>query len=499
MQKNTIYYAAILICIFFLLFFSEGCDVQGARDPFSYAPSSSHSIWNPPREALLRLVTDDRTLEMEDYTLFSKDKPLSLAEVVDIALYNNPNTKQSWANARVSAAMYGQSLQNFFVQAEIDAEYTRFRAANFFPRSRTIFYDTIYDGQLVLSYLLLDFGQTRWTSDAALQSLYNADWTHNRTIQATIQTIMTDYYDYLYQKKLLFAAEQDVINGEVTLAATQEKFNQGIADVSDVSQATTFYLQQKLNVVNQTQSVHASNMQLINDMGLNAPTSLFFENYPDKIDLFELDQLNHLIDEAIENRPDLIAAEANIKSNESSLIAAERLKYPVVTSQFDVGRTYHRHGINDDYDFAVLFSLTFPVFQGYFIENTIKKARANLELAVAQYEQVKLQLYEDVSNFRSNVNYARESYAYANNYLAAAEENYKVNLQRYKVGTGTIVDVINAQTAVADARAKVATAQNNWYTSIANLAFATGMLLPPKMENRTPYLQTIENKESVYE
>ncbi|MCB1084105.1 MAG: TolC family protein, partial [Simkania sp.] len=63
------------------------------------------------------------------------------------------------------------------------------------------------------------------------------------------------------------------------------------------------------------------------------------------------------------------------------------------------------------------------------------------------------------------------------------QEDYKVNLAKYKVGTGTIVDLINAQTAVADARAKLATAQNSWYTSVANLAYATGILVPPSTQD----------------
>ncbi|MCB0383981.1 MAG: TolC family protein, partial [Bdellovibrionales bacterium] len=108
-------------------------------------------------------------------------------------------------------------------------------------------------------------------------------------------------------------------------------------------------------------------------------------------------------------------------------------------------------------------------------------------------------IIQEVSNFRSDVSYAQESIEYAKAYLESAEEDYKVSLKKYKVGTGTIVDLINAQTAVANARSQLAQTQNNWYSSIANLAFATGILFPPSKHEINPYIQTIENKESRHE
>lgn len=127
-------------------------------------------------------------------------------------------------------------MQNYFILADIDGNYTRTRFAQFTGPVRSIIYETQYGGELDLTYTILDFGQTRMTSEAALQSLYNADWSHNSQIQQTIQVVMTNYYNYLYQKELLFSREQDVINAKVSLDATEEKFRQGLADVSDIVQ-----------------------------------------------------------------------------------------------------------------------------------------------------------------------------------------------------------------------------------------------------------------------
>ena len=477
--------------------FAQGCDVRGANDPFAYAPRRSDSLWQPPIKAEKRLPNMG-TLEKEgeDYHLFSKEAPITLAEIIDISLSRNPDTKQSWAAARVSAAEYGQSLKNYFILADVDGNYTRTRYAEFTGSTRSIIYETQYGGALDLTYTILDFGQTRMTSEAALQSLYNADWSHNSQIQQTIQVVMTNYYDYLYQKELLFSREQDVVNAKASLDATEEKFRQGLADVSDIVQAKTSYLSQKLAVVNQKQTLHTAYTTLVAEMGLPSDQVFYFQDYPGEIVPFNLETLDKLIVKANDSRPDLLAAEASVKSTKASLTASKLQKLPTIIGEFDIGRKYFQHGVNDHYDFTAQVNLTFPLFQGFFIENSIKKARATLEEAEASLSQVKLDIIQQVSNYRSDVSYAKESMEYAKAYLESAEEDFKVNLKKYRVGTGTIVNLINAQTAVADARGRLAQTQNSWYTSIANLAYATGILFPPADEQKAPYIEMIEEKES---
>ena len=489
------------ISLFYILFLliMQGCDVRGANDPYSYAPKRNDSVWSPPAQNRAPFDLTSLEKEGEDYHLFSKEAPLTLAEMIDIALSRSPNTKQSWAMARVSAAEYGQSLQNDFVLADIDGNYTRTRYAEFVGTKRSIVYETQYGAGLDLTYTILDFGQTRFTSRAALESLYNADYSHNSQIQQTIQTVMTSYYNYLYQKELLFSSEQDVINAKVSLDATEEKFRQGLADVSDIVQAKTSYLSQKLNVVDQKSSLHTAYTALVTDLGLPSDEVIYFQDYPEEIVPFALEKLDALIIKAKDARPDLLAAEATVKATEASLTAAKRKNFPVITGEFDIGRKYYQHGLNDTYDFSGQINLTFPLFQGFFIENSVKKAKANLEKAKASLEEVHLSLIQEVSNYRSDVAYAKESLEYAKEYLTSAEEDFKVNLKKYKVGTGNIITLINAQTAVADARAKLAKAQNSWYTSVANLAYATGILFPPKKEVPTPYLKIIEEKEGPHE
>ncbi len=462
----------------FLVFLSlSGCiDYKGAAHPDRYTSNAANVTWNRYPNDLSRISSSQ-----PDYSYLIKEESYSLGEAIDIALLQNPSTQETWANSRQAAAQYGQSLQNDFVLANVGGNWQRTRFAEFASdtTSREIILESIYGTALSLSYLVLDFGQTRYSSKAALQSLYRANWTHNQEIQNVIQEVMVDYYNYSLQKELVKAANADVDNAKLALDAVLEKKATGLADISDQMQATTNLMQQKLNVVNQKQALHTAYTKLITDMGIPSKYAITFNEYPDQTPVIELATIDQFVSDAMRYRPDIIAAEAEVLAKQSAVTAAKRQLFPVVSSNFDVGRNYYhtdRTTITDDYNFSLTFSLNYPLFQGFFLKNTIKRAKADLLSAEANLQEKRLMVVEEVANARENVGLAVEALNYAGDFLKASEEEFKVSLEKYRVGTNTIVELMSALTSVADARAKYATAKRDIFASLANLRFALGFL-----------------------
>ena len=85
-------------------------------------------------------------------------------------------------------------------------------------------------------------------------------------------------------------------------------------------------------------------------------------------------------------------------------------------------------------------------------------------------------MMQEVTSYHFNVKVAYETLQFATAFLAAAEEQYTVALAQYKQGTNTILNVVSAQGSLVDARARLANSVQQWYTSLANLAYSTGML-----------------------
>ncbi|MES2121185.1 MAG: TolC family protein [Chlamydiota bacterium] len=475
---------------FLILMACGGCyPNRAAFDPWSYAPHDSSSTWKPPSYVTAMDLSDQAP------ELPLQNEPFSLGELIDIALRNNVQTKITWASARSAAAAYGQSQSPFFPSITGTFSYQRDRQPVFsspFINPATgspaggastvtvqdIYY-TIWKPQMTLSYLVFDFGTTRATSEAARQALYNADWTHNDAILMLLQTVMNDYYNYLYQKMLLKADIANVETAQLTLDAAQLGFDTGVRNVSDVLQSTTQLLQNQTTWAAQQQNVENAYTQLLTDMGIPANISIKTQDLPNNLpDNDIVPPVETLISIAMQNRPDLLAAEANLRSKEQSLRAAKTHWLPQVNYDLTMGKNYYNQGLHDQYNFISLFSVSMPIFDGFFYRNAIKIAEANKKQAEEQVKLSELDMVQQITTYHYSIRVSYDTLKFATAYLAAAEEQYVVALSQYKYGTNTILDVVSAQSSLVDARASQASAFQQWYTSLANLAYATGIISP---------------------
>jgi outer membrane protein len=482
-------------------------------NPWSYAPRSPSQNWIPPASV------HPMDLSEAPPELPMQEDPYSLGELIDIALRNNVQTKITWAQARSAAASYGQTQSQFFPQVSGDFFYQRARQPSFNSdlgaapvgvnpppinpsassqlNKITVqdFYYSIWGPQLSLTYLIYDFGTLRATSEAARQALYNADWTHNDAILVLLQTIMNDFYSYEYQLQLLKADLANVETAQTTLDAAQLGFNTGVRDVSDVLQATTQLLQNQTTWTAQQQNVENAYTQMLNDMGLPANIKIKLQDMPTTLPNNDVvPPVETLINVGVQNRPDLLASEANLRSKEKSLLAAKRQWLPQFNYSFALGKDYYNNGLHDQYNFTSTFSVSMPLFQGFFYRNAIKIAEANKKAAEEQVKQNELQMIKEITTYHYNVRVAYDTLQFANAFLAAAEEQYVVALSRYKQGTNTILNVVSAQSSLADARARLANAFQQWYTSLANLAYSTGMLSPTYL---SPFMNTLPPDEAI--
>ena len=94
-------------------------------DPWSYAPRTPSRLWVPPKNVKPMQLSDESPEKLD------QEEPYSLAELIDIALRNNVQTKITWAQAKSAAATYGQSQSQFFPTIGGDFFYQRARQPTF--------------------------------------------------------------------------------------------------------------------------------------------------------------------------------------------------------------------------------------------------------------------------------------------------------------------------------------------------------------------------------
>jgi outer membrane protein TolC len=450
-----------------------GC-AYDAVDPLSLTSSGPFASWTPMKGNTLVSSRYCQTILPPTF----ESSELNLAELLDIALQNNPSTKQTWAKARSSAAQYGQALSQFYPGVKLDGSYYR-EKGTFISFGPPVPYTYTQGGpDLVLTYTLFDFGQRTAAALSARESLYFADYTHNQNIQTVMETVMEDYYNYLYQIAVQKAYEADLLNAQTSLDAANEKFSLGLAALGDVAQARTQYLQSKINLTTQKQTVENAYAQMAVDIGLPANLTFKVQRMPEQVTADPiLESIEQLVAIAQEKRQDFLAAKSDVLSKEASLLGAKRAYLPVFSTTLDTGHYWFAQGFQEhNFHWNALVSVTFPLFQGYYFRNGIRDAEAKLDQSKAELLQTELSIVKNVTIAHMGVKTSAQNLADTNEYLKAAELQYNIALTGYKVGTATILDVLSAQGSVADARSKKAGSQKDWFTALAALAYSTGSL-----------------------
>src|SRR5258708_403947 len=136
----------------FLTLSSVGLSSKAAIDPFN---TESLTVADPQTYWDQRQI-DFKVTDTSAFRAASQlpHNPLTLAEIVDFALRNNPQTSLAWAQAKVAAAKVGSAEAAYLPQITAGAA-VQFTANIFTSPDSSA---TTYGPNMSLSYLLLDFG-----------------------------------------------------------------------------------------------------------------------------------------------------------------------------------------------------------------------------------------------------------------------------------------------------------------------------------------------------
>lgn len=262
---------------------------------------------------------------------------------------------------------------------------------------------------------------------------------------------------------------------------------------ADRLQAQTAWSQAVLNRIKAEGTLKNALGTLANVMGLDAGQPLALADLPTTPPdtAFERD-VDALIVEARERRPDLKAAEAQVKAAQASVDATRAAGLPTLSlgvgptwqETRNTGNTATTHGN------TIGLTLTIPFFSGFDTTYKVRSAQAKAESAGAQREALRQQVALDVWTAYQNLSTSTQTIRSTADLLASAEQSERVALGRYKAGVGTILDLLNAQSALASARLQRIQAMLDWNVSRAALAKAVGTLdsslLNPDAAPRSP-------------
>ena len=308
------------------------------------------------------------------------------------------------------------------------------------------------------------------------RSLFAADWSHNAILQSVLLDAAQAYYQLyasLEAKQATLAASRAA---QQSLDSARARQRAGSATRADVLQAQTAFSQTELARTQTEGAAIINEGVLANRLGFTAARPIRIVP-PADLDANRVANaaLEELVAAATARRPDLLAAQARVSAAESNVKVQQAANRPVI-SAFGTGAAAQSDPGLDTRSAAIGLQVTIPIFTGYQNTYRIRAAREQVEQQEATRDQLRNDVSLDVWRAYQQLQTQGRALDATGDLENSARQSYDVALGRYRAGVGTVTDLLNAQSALANANLQRIQARYLWNVAKATLAQAIGSL-----------------------
>ena len=507
-MRQTIKAAYWTLLLFLGQLFLTAATSHARNDP----PPSSERAWLPPNlPNYERDLAGYRGNEAQGGSRVSikPRKTYNLAELIDIAERNNPETRVAWERARQAAAAVGLSESAYYpyLAASAAAGYDRafipfptlavnqkklltnpsLAAVSITGGSSLVTQSQVYRGELNAKWLLLDFGERSAVVASAKEQLMMANVGFNATHQKIVFQVTDRFYQLGTARQKVLVARSSLEAAQTVEQAVQARIDNGLATRPELLQAQQQSAQSAFDVEATTGAESDARVALVESIGL-LPTEPL--NVADLGQRSISEQTNGSVDEliarALSQRPDLVAKLANLyaKQNEIRRVRAEY--YPKVAidahvseTELDVSIGGSKYFGDNQPTWGAFLTVSVPIFDGFARRHKMEIAAAELrgaenELAGAR-DSAAREVWKAYTDFKT----ALRKQDSAAKLVSASQNAFDAVLESYKNGLSTYPEIVSAQRNLASARSVSHDTESAIYTTASALALSTGDLARP--------------------
>jgi len=338
------------------------------------------------------------------------------------------------------------------------------------------------NNSLDLDWVFYDGGKRLASLESARDLLVSQQAAHDATLLNVFSATVQQFFQVTASEATVVAKEEAERNALKSYQVADGRNKGGIAPLSDVLQARTALGQATLDRINAEGALAQQKGQLAVKIGLTANASITF--VPSQAPVPTLADLGHvdmLVKEAEKIHPSILAAAAQLKSQQAQIDVAASEGLPVVslTGNVTVGRYTGQYlqplpvtQTQDTWGVQIQIPLSSGPDRGY----QIRLAQANAAEARGELENAELQVSLNVWSSYQSLQADIHALETARDLLTTAKRSYAVTLGRYENGIGSILDLIDAQTTLASANQQMIQITAACLSDRANLTASLGKL-----------------------
>jgi outer membrane protein len=442
-----------------------------------FANDAPVSWAGPSTNAGAPTATDAPTVE---------DRTYSLSELLKLALSINPQTREIEEQAYQANLATRLAKSQYAPQIDIKALGGVQRTPlaipptvspkGYFVSSTSEIFPT-----LEMKWLLLDFGRRKGEVEEAR---HNADAAQSAVMGAQeklIYDVSNAYFEAVSTQGRIRAAQKALDAAELTEQAVVDQSDHGRATAVQVAEAQRQTAAMRLALTKVSGAADIAFAGLVATVGL-PPQSHFEIVMPaDVVTPAPLQPLKALIDEALESRPEILAAKNKVAASDAKIDTARAAYRPTVSLVAQVfqnigeissdGSPYS--SINRTGD-ALFVSFEWALFDGGTRTTNLslalsEKSAAEDSLAVAKNSS-SLQVVQAYNNLKTSLDNRSQALAYTK----ASDVAYQATLGSYRRGLSSITDLMNNEAVFAQAQADQEDADADVQIAKAALDLALG-------------------------
>ncbi|WP_431822783.1 TolC family protein [Burkholderia sp. F1] len=415
--------------------------------------------------------------------------PLRLQDAVERALCNHPKTRQAWATVKIQAAAVGIGRAAFLPTINGNWQGTRDVANNHvtgYPQYDSNYRTNLQNASVSLSWVLYDFGGRSAALRNATALLAAAQANQLATLQTVFATVAKDFYAAQAAQGALAAAREVERHAKASADAATARVDRGVAAISDQLQAQTAHAEAVVNRTKAESDWASAVGTLASDMNQDPTTRIALPDVGDgvKPDREFGDSVAALIDDARQHYPGVVAAQAQVAAAraKAAQTRAEGMPRLNLVAQYN----YNNQPTSLQLGFPVFpamhrewylgFQVTIPIFEGFARTYQVRQADAQTELQIDTLDEVRQQVGLDVWNSYQSLQSATKNLDNSANLLTLAQGSFEAAQRRYQIGVGSILELLNAQSALANAKKQRIQALTDWRSARLQLASKLGRL-----------------------
>ena len=377
-------------------------------------------------------------------TLKAQEIPIiTLDEALELAVRVSPTIISARGDLDVAEASRLEYIGDWLPTVSSSSSFSTNSSSRFNEATQTTVAATSqsYSAGLTASYTLFDGFRRNATGRSTGANIESAEATLvNQRFQIVLQTKQA-FFQAVAGEELVRVAQTQIERAQNQLRITRELLAAGAAIRSDTLRSFVELGNARLQLLNAQTSRATATANLARLIG-----------YDDGVRVDPNGTMGNLVavdtamvrQQVIDASPTILQVDAAARAADAQVSVSRGQYWPTVNASYSQNLNGSQIGSMAN-TWSARLSLSWPIFNGFTREAGVARSKASQDAAHARVEDTRRQVSAQLTQQFAALESARVRYQIAIASNAAAEEDLRVQQERYRLGVSTIVEVLASQ------------------------------------------------------